>query len=297
MSFTEDELQSFNTILEQRLQAHQRAMERAFDQRLIEYRRELDQRLGTVKVEVQRSVAQKLSDFQVRIETTLSEKLNMQPVQLVKAFHRELEQKQNQFEDNVDRMLAAQLLGIEQLISQYSPQHDFEEKIIAENVPEQFDTIEVQTELAWEDLMDIIRKVLDDRLSVVNETIQKSLKNVENYIAVRLQSLREEIFLDKPEGSHGFHEVDATGIKEILHGIEQLEQVVESMQVVMTSNHALLSNRLHHHQQLPYKRAHAAQDQPRQVSIDAQKAFTVPEEHVLNGVEPEDMVGQVQIDD
>ncbi len=48
MSFTEDELQSFNTILEQRLNAHQRDMERALDQRMIEYRRELDQRLATV---------------------------------------------------------------------------------------------------------------------------------------------------------------------------------------------------------------------------------------------------------
>jgi hypothetical protein len=28
------------------------------------------------------------------------------------------------------------------------------------------------------------------------------------------------------------------------------------MQVVMTTNHALLSNRLYHHQQLPLERAH-----------------------------------------
>src|SRR6516162_3088089 len=105
MSFTEDELQSFNTILEQRLQAHQRAMERALDQRMIGYRRELDQRLETVLVELQRSVSQKLSDFQVRFETTLSEKLNLQPGQLMKAFHREIEQRQQRFEGNIDRML------------------------------------------------------------------------------------------------------------------------------------------------------------------------------------------------
>ncbi len=41
MSFTEDELQSFNAILEQRLQAHRREMERVFDQRMNEYRRDL----------------------------------------------------------------------------------------------------------------------------------------------------------------------------------------------------------------------------------------------------------------
>ncbi len=41
MSFTKEELQSFNTILEQRLIAHRRDMERALDQRMNEYHREL----------------------------------------------------------------------------------------------------------------------------------------------------------------------------------------------------------------------------------------------------------------
>jgi hypothetical protein len=297
MSFTQDELQSFNTILEQRLQAHQKAIERALDQRMIEYRRELDQRLRTMHVEVQRSVSQKLSDFQVRFETTLSEKFNLQPGQLKKAFHHEIEQRQQQFEGNIDRMLAAQLLGIEQLFSQYSPQNDYKETIIAENVPEQFDTIEVQTELAWEDLVDIIGKVLDGRLSVVNDTIQKSLKYLESYLSIRLQSLREELLQDKAKGSYGFHEGDTTGIQEILHGIEQLEQVIESMQVVMTSNHALLSNRLFHHQQQPYDHAHAAQDQTRHPSQSMKKSLAISEDHVLNGVEPENVIGQAQIDE
>ncbi len=44
MSFTEDELQAFNSILEQRLSVHRREMERVFDQRMNEYRRDLDQR-------------------------------------------------------------------------------------------------------------------------------------------------------------------------------------------------------------------------------------------------------------
>ena len=104
MSFTEDELQSFNTILEQRLQAHQRDMERALDQRMNEYRREHDQRLGTVQVDVQRGVSQKLSDFQIRLETMLSEKLNTQPARLIQALNREIEQRQQQFEGNIDRI-------------------------------------------------------------------------------------------------------------------------------------------------------------------------------------------------
>ena len=297
MSFTEDELQSFNTILERRLQAHQRAMERALDQRMIEYRRELDQRLGSVQVEVQRSVSQKLSDFQVRFETTLSEKLNLQPRLLIKAFEHEIEQRQQQAEGNIDRMLAAQLLGIEQLISHYSPRQDLGETFHSENLSEQFDALEVQTELTWEELLDIIGRVFDDHLTVVNDAIQQSLKNLENYFSVRLQSLREDLLYNKPDRYRDFQEGDTTGLGEILQGIEQLEQIIESMQVVMTSNHALLSNRLYHHQQLPFERAHAAQDRTKQLSNGENKPFTVSEEHVLNGIESESIIGQTQKDE
>jgi hypothetical protein len=297
MSFTEDELQSFNTILEQRLQAHQRAMERAWDQRMIEFRRELDQRLGTVHAEVLRSVSQKLSDIQVKFETTLSEKFNLQPSQLMKAFQHEIEQRQQQTEGNIDRMLAAQLLGIEQLVSHYSQGQDLRETFHIEHVPAQFDAIEVQTELTWEELMDIISRALDDRLSAMKTAIQKSLKNLENNFSVRLQSLREDIFYDKSDGKHSLHQGDTTGLGEILRGVEQLEQVMESMQVVMTSNHALLSNRLYHHQQLPFERAHVTQDQSKQLSDGVDKPFTIAEEHVLNGLESENVTGQIENDE
>src|SRR5438552_256983 len=46
MSFTEDELQAFNTILEKRLAAHRHEVEQAFDQRINALRRDLDQRLA-----------------------------------------------------------------------------------------------------------------------------------------------------------------------------------------------------------------------------------------------------------
>ena len=45
-------------------------------------------------------------------------------------------------------------------------------------------------------------------------------------------------------------------MQEVLRGIDHLERIIESMQVAMTSNLALLSNRLYHHQQLPLERAH-----------------------------------------
>ena len=297
MSFTEDELQSFNTILERRLQAHQRDMERALDLRMNEYRRELDQRLGTVHVDVQRGVSQKLSDSQVRLETMLSEKLNTQPAQLIQALNREIEQRQQQFEGNIDRMLAAQLLGIEQLINHQSFLNESEDTFIASGVPTRLETIEVQTELTWEDLMDIIGRALDDRLSVLNDSIQKSLNNLEQYLSVRLHSLRDEFVRNKTQGHQAFFEESPTSIQEILHAIEHLEQIVESMQVVMTSNHALLSNRLYHHQQLPFERAHYANEQAKPLSNGVNKPLTLTEERVTNDVEPGGVTGEAQTEE
>jgi hypothetical protein len=299
MSFTEDELQSFNTILEQRLQAHQRDMERALDQRMNEYRREHDQRLGTVHVDVQRGVSQKLSDFQIRLETMLSEKLNTQPARLIQALNHEIEQRQQQFEGNIDRMLAAQLLGIEQLITQSAPPIDSGDTGISADVPAQLGTIEVQTELSWEDLMDTIGGALDDRLSVLNDTIQRSLKSLEQYLSVRLHGLRDEFLRIKTQGQEhqAFSQEDPTNTQEMLHGIEHLEQIIESMQVVMTSNHALLSNRLYHHQQLPFERAHSANDHIMPISNGVNKPLTITEEHITNGVEPGGIAGQAQMEE
>src|SRR5438552_135646 len=297
MSFTVDELQSFNTILEQRLNAHQRDMERALDQRMNEYRRELDQRLATVHSDVQRGVSQKLSDFQVRLETILSEKLNAQPARIIQTFDRDIEKRQQQFEGNIDRMLAAHLLGIEQLITHDSSRNESGDTLSSAGVPAQLEAIEVQTELPWEDLMDIIGRALDDHLSVLNDTIQRSLKNLEQYLSVRLHSLRDEFLRNKTQGHQALYEENPTNIQEILHGIEHLEQIIESMQVVMTSNHALLSNRLYHHQQLSFERAHRANDHARPISNGVNKPLTITEEHVTNGVEPGGIAGRAQMEE
>ena len=298
MSFTEDELQSFNTILEQRLNAHQRDMERALDQRMIEYRRELDQRLATVHSEVQRGVSQKLSDFQVRLETILSAKLHAQPSRIIQTFDRDLEQRQ-QFEGNIDSMLAAHLLGIKELIIHSSSRNESGDTLSSAGVPAQLEAIEVQTELPWEDLMDIVGRALDDRLSVLNDTIQRSLKNLEQYLSVRLHSLRDEFLRKKTQrqGEQAFYEENPTNIQEILHGIEHLEQIIESMQVVMTSNHALLSNRLYHHQQLSFERAHNANDHARPISNGVNKPLTITEERVTNGVETGGIPAQAQMEE
>ncbi len=85
MSFTEDELQAFNSILEQRLSVHRREMERVFDQRMNEYRRDLDQRLVTVQRDTLHNLSQKISELENRLDTILRDKLNTQQTRITQA--------------------------------------------------------------------------------------------------------------------------------------------------------------------------------------------------------------------
>jgi len=299
MSFTEDELQSFNAILEQRLIAHRRDMERALDQRMNEYRRELDQRLVTVQVDVQRSVSLKLSDFQIRLETILSEKLNAQPARIIQTFNSDFEKRQQQLEGKIDGMLAAQLLGIEQLMNQYSSRHEAGDLAISTGDPAQLEAIEVQTDLSWEDLMDVIGKALDDRLLTLNDAVQRSLKSLEQYLSVCLHNLRDEFLRNQTRvgGHQTSYDENPTSIQEVLRGIEHLERIIESMQVAMTSNHALLSNRLYHHQQLPLERAHPAGDHTRSMPNGVNKPLAITDERITNGLEPGGIPGQTELEE
>src|SRR5229473_3565538 len=118
MSFTEDELQAFNTILERRLSAHRRDMERAFDQRMNALRRDLDQRLATVQQEIVRSLTRQLSNQSNELNASLNQKLSTQHKEITQTMSQQAERSQQYNEGLMDRALAAQLLGIEQLISQ-----------------------------------------------------------------------------------------------------------------------------------------------------------------------------------
>ncbi len=287
MSFTEDELQSFNTILEQRLQAHRREMERVFDQRMNEYRRDLDQRVVTVQQDTLRTVSQKLSEFQGRLETILSEKLNTQQTRITQAINHDVEQEQQQLEGSIDRMLAAQLLGIEQLLSQQLSLQALDATMrTGVSTPAQLEAIEVQTELPWEDLMDVIGKALDERLATLNEATQRSLKNLEQYLSVRLHSLRDEFVHGHGQGQQPSYNASVTSIQEVLHSIEHLERIIESMQVAMTANQALLSNRLFHHQQLPLERAHPGGHIHTMPNNNANTQFSIAKERIASGLEP-----------
>jgi|GEM_PF-606482 len=297
MSFTEDELQSFNTILEQRLTAQRKEMERVFEQRIIESRRDSEQRFFTMQQEMLRTMALKLTEMQGRLDSMFSEKLQTQQTRITQAISLDAEQKNQQVESSLARLLEAQLPAIEQLLSKQLQElslQSLEDTVMTANGVHPLEAFEVQTELPWEDLSDMIGKALDERLSALSEAFSRSLQNLEQYLSVRIHGLRDEFVRSQPQAStfNGNH----TSVQEVLHGIEHLERVVESLQVAMTANHALLSNRLYHHQQLPLERAHPGGQALFTTSNGQTNALTMAKDRVARGLEPEP-TGNVKVEE
>jgi hypothetical protein len=255
MSFTQDELQAFNTILNQRLTAQRREMERALDQRMDIFRREFDQRLSTLQQNLLRHLPQRLSELQGKLRDDLSLQLNRQHEHMMKTLQGDADVDQQaqsqQFEDQIERALAAQLLAIEQLIGQRTAVAEFTTIHSSEAQPD-FESIEVQTEIPWEDLVEVVEKAMGQRLAVLDESMQTTMKAMEQFLSEQLRTLREELVHAQEQTFSS----NIAYIQEIFASIEQLEHIVESMQVAMNANHTLLSNRLYHHQRLPFERAH-----------------------------------------
>ena len=187
MSFTPDELQAFNAILEQKLAQHRREMERVIEQRLHVVKRDVDQRLMSLQQEVTRTLLQGFGEQNRKLRGMLGE--------LVVTAD----------EDVVDSVTGD----------------------------------DVETEIDFEDLSEVIRQALDERLHELGD------------------------------------------LRDIFKSIEQLERIVESMQVTMTTNNSLLSNRLYHHQQLPLERAHPGQ-------APAMLQDTLPLKRIQPSDEPKD---------
>lgn len=193
MSFTEDELQAFNTILEQRLQAHRSEMEHSIDQKL------------------------------ARQMQSIEELLNQHLQQLARA---------SQDEAALD---------------------------IRPNGHQPLEAIEVQTELPLEDLAGVIGQALDARLSALNNETRRLIDTMEEHLAGRLHSMQSELIQSQPlQSQTAAQDGNDSSVHDLLRGVDHLERVIESLQVVMTANHALLSDRLYSHQQQPPERAHAA---------------------------------------
>lgn len=265
MSFTQDELQAFNTILEQRLAAHRREVERSLDRRFNTLRHEFEQHLTTLNQELSRAIPRYLNMQQKQMQESLdlvvsSMQERSSQVQAHNLKQRE-EQQQVQFQRTMENALAAQLLAIEELIKQHIPASDpsFQEFDTSElGLEAAYNSIEVQTEIPWDDLASVVDKVLEQRLATLNDAIQAMLIDAQNYLAVQMQSLHADLVRNQPAFTSSM-----TNIQEIFASIQQLEHIIESMQVAMNANHALLSNRIYHHQQLPLERAHSNNRAPR----------------------------------
>lgn len=287
MSFTEDELQAFNAILEKRFAAHLQEMEQSLDRRLSTFRQEIEQRFTTLSTETASMLKQELASLRGESEVELAEKLSERQKQLTHAFTQEVEQKLQQIETTVDRMLAAQLLGIEQLLNQHVLRQQGTDAL-PQGLPPQLEAIEVQTELPWDDLVNVMGKALDERLTALDTSLQHSVKDLEHYFTTRLHHLRDEIAHSQAHGQpYSGQSSNGTLMHDVLAGIEHLERVIESMQVAMTANHALLSNRLYHHQQLPLERAHPVSRPQVTSAEEAPSLLAQAKERVASGLDPE----------
>jgi hypothetical protein len=258
MSFTQDELQAFNSILEQKLAAHRREMERSLDQHLAALKRDFEQRLTTLQRDMLRRLPQRITEQQkltnppVQITTSPQEPVQTAPpdesnLQAVPA---------QQLESAVERGLAAQLLAIEQLINQRIPTQttDWSPSYLTGVTGESGDLagIEIQTDLPWEELVEVVDSAMDQRINLLRETLQANIQDMTNYLSVELHAIRGDLARLQMPAYNG----DLTSFSEFFSSIEQLEHIIESMQVAMNANHSLLSNRMFHHQQLPLERAH-----------------------------------------
>lgn len=213
MSFTQDELQALNDILDHKTAKLVNELEQLFDQRMQNLRKEF-------------------------------------------------EGQQKRMEESIERSFAAQLLTFEQLINQRlsgsggdrpasGKQPPLSLPVMYADLPQtNFEAIEVQTEIPWEDLIDLVNNVLNEQFTSFNTSLQARLQALEHEISSQIQLLSKEKSIVSST-----HTTEAEML-ELLTSINQLERIVESMQGVMAANNTLLSQRLYHHQHLPIERAH-----------------------------------------
>jgi hypothetical protein len=268
MSFTADEIQTLNEILDRKLGSQRREFEHVLDQRMQTLRRDMELRLGAAQQEIIATLAQRLSEQHKRTLAQLGQQSTFQQRDVVQAFNFELELQQKhlqpRLESMFERALAAQLLAFEELLDQRDGRR-VEDEYAGDGQdgerrerPTQCEAIEVQTELPWEDLSDIFGRVLDDRFAALNHSTQERIRSWEQYLSMQLRILQSDMHDEiahvsrQPQTYSG----SLTSVQEVFQSLEQLERLIESLQVAMTANHAMLSNRLYHHQQLPLERAH-----------------------------------------
>jgi hypothetical protein len=262
MTFTKDEIQALNTIVEQKLAQQRLELEHSFEQHILYLRNALEQQLAQQHQDILRILTQGQTEQQQTIGETVIKNLEKLQPHLSQRLSHEIMVRQHhhqqQMESLIERTLAAHLLAVEQLLQQtHRPAQQTGPLQEHESQPG-FEAIEVQTELPWEDFVDVIGKVLDERISVLDNSLRTAVANLEHYVSARLHEIRDDLTQEQlhtynPDLASMHHTIN---LQELFTGLQQLEHLIESMQVAMTANHAMLSNRLYHHQHLPLERAH-----------------------------------------
>jgi len=194
MSFTQDELQSFNAILEQRLAIHRQELEYTFDRRLRILTHEFEQHLIATQQYLMSTLPQRVLELQP--ERKAATQADSQ------ALIKEGERQKQQTIELIENALANHLLAIERLIQQHpaSPTADLALPQVPENLQD-LNAIEIQAEIPWNELTDMIEKALDERLTSLNEAITSSFQNMERNLLAQLQNLqREPVY---PQTSNG----------------------------------------------------------------------------------------------
>jgi ribosomal protein L21E len=239
MSFTQDELQAFNNILELRLAVQRRELERIFELRLQLLKRDMEQRFTSMHQDLLRDLASSLSDQQQRMK---------------EVFYQQLDVQQSQQLESLQAKMALWQERLERLIRQREPAQFYGMRgSDGEVVDIEVEGTEASAEITWEYLMGSLDKVIDKRSSALLVSIQVLLKEMERNVLEALQQVCEESVTKRSSDN----EMTAlTDLRDVVTSLEQLEQLVESMQVTMTANHALLSNRLYRHRQLSCEQAH-----------------------------------------
>jgi hypothetical protein len=282
MSFTQDELQALNAIFDQKMAVLRRELERTFDQRMQTIRRDFEQQLATTLQETLRSLTRRTFEQQHKLRDGIQQRLSEQQESIIHAFNQVDGQRQQQVEAGVERALAAQLLAIEQLINQRFASSASDLPAVYTNQPQtNFDAIEVQTEIPWEDLIDLMNTALNERFATFNISLQDRLQDVVQEVLSQIQHLQDDLRKVQPASSSpDVHGTDRE-MQDILTSIDQLERIVDSMQVAMAANSTLIANRLYHHQRLPMERAHPS----RSASLDEQNN-TAERERSLSSMPP-----------
>ncbi|HEY7416015.1 MAG TPA: hypothetical protein VH593_12530, partial [Ktedonobacteraceae bacterium] len=130
MSFTQDELQAFNDILEEKLTTQRREIEHTLDQRMQVLRQEIEQHISVVQHDIQ---------------------LMRQQV--------------------VPSLIEAH--------ATYAPENHSGRG-----------EVEVQTDIGWEDLVDLLGKAIDKRYASMFDFMHKAMRQLEQDMSVGLDSIR-----------------------------------------------------------------------------------------------------------